>query len=101
MVVFTQYTDTLDYIRERLTTADYHSIGCYSGRGGEVYNPATQAWDPVTRADLKERFRGGDITILLGTDSMSEGLNLQIGRHAHQLRHAVEPDARRTAHRPH
>lgn len=77
VVVFTQYTDTLDYIRERLTTADYHSIGCYSGRGGEVYNPATQAWDPVTRADLKERFRGGDITILLGTDSMSEGLNLQ------------------------
>jgi hypothetical protein len=75
--VFTQYTDTLDYIRERLTTADYHSIGCYSGRGGEVYNPARQAWDPVTRADLKERFRVGDITILLGTDSMSEGLNLQ------------------------
>ena len=41
VVVFTQYTDTLDYVRERLTTADYHSIGCYSGRGGEVYNPAT------------------------------------------------------------
>ena len=100
VVVFTQYTDTLDYIRERLTTADYHSIGCYSGRGGEVYNPATQAWDPVTRADLKERFRVGDITILLGTDSMSEGLNLQTAGTAHQLRHAMEPDARRTAHRP-
>ena len=77
VVVFTQYTDTLDYIRERLTTADYHSIGCYSGRGGEVYNPASQVWEPVTRAELRERFRVGDITVLLGTDSMSEGLNLQ------------------------
>ena len=77
VIVFTQYTDTLDYIRERLTTADYHSIGCYSGRGGEVYNPATQTWDPVTRTDLRERFKAGDITVLLGTDSMSEGLNLQ------------------------
>lgn len=77
VVVFTQYTDTLDYIRERLTMADYHSIGCYSGRGGEVYNPASQAWEPVTRAELRERFRVGDITVLLGTDSMSEGLNLQ------------------------
>ena len=77
VVVFTQYTDTLDYIRERLTTADYHSIGCYSGRGGEVYNPASQVWEPVTRTELRERFRAGDITVLLGTDSMSEGLNLQ------------------------
>ena len=77
VVVFTQYTDTLDYIRERLTTADYHSIGCYSGRGGEVYSPVSQAWEPVTRAELRERFRAGDITVLLGTDSMSEGLNLQ------------------------
>ena len=77
VVVFTQYTDTLDYIRERLTIADYHSIGCYSGRGGEVYNPASQAWEPVTRTELRERFRVGEITVLLGTDSMSEGLNLQ------------------------
>lgn len=77
VVVFTQYTDTLDYIRERLTAADYHSIGCYSGRGGEVYNPASQTWEPVTRGDLRERFRLGDITVLLGTDAMSEGLNLQ------------------------
>jgi superfamily II DNA or RNA helicase len=77
MVVFTQYTDTLDYIRERLTTADYHSVGCYSGRGGEIYSPATQTWEPVTRAELRERFRDGSITVLLGTDSMSEGLNLQ------------------------
>ncbi|HEY3903057.1 MAG TPA: helicase-related protein [Streptosporangiaceae bacterium] len=77
VVVFTQYTDTLDYIRERLTTADYHSVGCYSGRGGEVYDPESQTWEPVTRAELRERFRDGGITILLGTDSMSEGLNLQ------------------------
>jgi hypothetical protein len=77
VVVFTQYTDTLDYVRERLVTADYQSIGCYSGRGGEVYDPATKTWVPITKADLKVRFRNDQLTILLGTDSMSEGLNLQ------------------------
>jgi superfamily II DNA or RNA helicase len=77
VVVFTQYTDTLDYVRERLVTADYHAVGCYSGRGGEVYNATTATWDPVTKTDLKVRFRNGEITVLLGTDSMSEGLNLQ------------------------
>ncbi|MFY1702985.1 DEAD/DEAH box helicase [Micromonospora sp. WMMA1923] len=77
VVVFTQYTDTLDYVRERLVMADYRSIGCYSGRGGEIYNPETRAWGPVTRTELKELFRSGEVTVLLGTDSMSEGLNLQ------------------------
>ena len=77
VVVFTQYTDTLDYVRERLVAADYRSIGCYSGRGGEIYDTETKTWEPVAKADLKVRFREGELTILLGTDSMSEGLNLQ------------------------
>lgn len=77
VVVFTQYTDTMDYVRERVTAAGHTRVGCYSGRGGELYNPTTHAWDPVTKAEIKERFRTEQITVLIGTDSMSEGLNLQ------------------------
>ena len=77
VVVFTQYTDTMDYVRERLIAAGYVKLGCYSGRGGQVYDAFTKTWTEVTKADLKTRFRSGDIEVLIGTDSMSEGLNLQ------------------------
>lgn len=77
VVVFTQYTDTMKYVRERLVAADFKSIGCYSGRGGAIYDPTTETWVPVTKSQIKERFRQGQLTVLIGTDSMSEGLNLQ------------------------
>ncbi|MFE3514119.1 DEAD/DEAH box helicase [Streptomyces sp. NPDC059166] len=76
-VVFTQYTDTMDYVRERLLTAGYYGLGCYSGRGGEIYDSVAGEWNRVSKAEIKTRFRNGDIEILIGTDSMSEGLNLQ------------------------
>ncbi|WP_411129791.1 DEAD/DEAH box helicase [Streptomyces sp. x-19] len=76
-VVFTQYADTMDYVRERLLAAGYHRLGCYSGRGGEIYDPVTREWIPVTKAEIKTRFRNRDVEVLIGTDSMSEGLNLQ------------------------
>jgi SNF2 family DNA or RNA helicase len=77
VVVFTQYADTMDYVRERLVTAGYQKLGCYSGRGGEAYDAATKTWTEVTKADIKTKFRSGDLEVLIGTDSMSEGLNLQ------------------------
>ncbi|MCK6210514.1 DEAD/DEAH box helicase family protein [Georgenia sp. EYE_87] len=77
VVVFTQYTDTLDYVRARVVAAGLNRVGCYSGRGGEVYNSDTGGWDPATKTEIKELFRTGKLTVLLGTDSMSEGLNLQ------------------------
>ncbi len=76
-VVFTQYVDTMDYVRERLLAAGYYRLGCYSGRGGEIYDPVAEEWNRVTKAEIKSRFRNGDIEVLIGTDSMSEGLNLQ------------------------
>lgn len=77
VVVFTQYADTMDYVRERLIAAGYHKLGCYSGRGGEVYDPSTKTWTEVPKTDIKTKFRGGELEVLIGTDSMSEGLNLQ------------------------
>ncbi|MFE1988278.1 DEAD/DEAH box helicase [Streptomyces mirabilis] len=76
-VVFTQYADTMAYVRERLLAAGYYKLGCYSGRGGEIYDPVAGQWNSVTKAEIKTRFRNGDIEVLIGTDSMSEGLNLQ------------------------
>jgi SNF2 family DNA or RNA helicase len=76
-VVFTQYTDTMDYVRERLITAGFTSLGCYSGRGGELWDDVGKRWAPVTKGHLKQRFREGDVQVLIGTHSMSEGLNLQ------------------------
>lgn len=76
VVVFTQYTDTMDYVRNQLVQT-YNSVGCYSGRGGEIYNPSTGNWDQVSKSVIKEQFREGSLRVLLGTDSMSEGLNLQ------------------------
>ncbi len=77
VVVFTQYADTMDYVRTRLIAAGYQKLGCYSGRGGEVYDPTTKTWTVVTKADIKTKFRNGELEVLVGTDSMSEGLNLQ------------------------
>lgn len=77
VVVFTQYTDTMDYVRGRLVAAGYDKVGCYSGRGGEIWNPATRTWDSVSKEEIKTLFRIGRLHVLIGTDSMSEGLNLQ------------------------
>ena len=77
LVVFTQYTDTMDYLRDQLVQV-YNRIACYSGRGGELYDPVTKTWERVSKTELKNLFRAGDrVKILLGTDAMSEGLNLQ------------------------
>ncbi|MFF4792955.1 SNF2-related protein [Streptomyces sp. NPDC001276] len=77
IVIFTQYGDTMDYVRERLIAAGFYRIGCYSGRGGEVYDHASGTWTEVTKADIKNKFRNKELEVLIGTDSMSEGLNLQ------------------------
>lgn len=77
VVVFTQYTDTLDYVRQRLLTAGYERVGCYSGRGGELWDTTTHTWRPTPKSAIKAAFRGGELHVLVGTDSMSEGLNLQ------------------------
>ena len=77
VVVFTQYTDTLDFIKAQFVDAGYTQLACYSGRGGEIYEHANRSWKNVTKTEVKEKFRLGEVTVLLGTDSMSEGLNLQ------------------------
>ena len=75
VMVFTQYTDTMDFLREALA-ADSVRLLCYSGRGGEEPT-ADGGWHTIDRSDVKRRFRDGDADILLCTDAASEGLNFQ------------------------
>jgi hypothetical protein len=77
-IVFTQYTDTMEYLRDQLVTFYGDRVACWSGRGGERWSPTSKTWGSIAKADLKRLFREGrEVKILLGTDSMSEGLNLQ------------------------
>jgi hypothetical protein len=77
-IVFTQYSDTMDYVRDQLLPWYGTRVVCYSGRGGERWDPVLGEWRPVPKADVKRLFREGrDVKILIGTDSLSEGLNLQ------------------------
>lgn len=75
VIIFTQYTDTMDYLREQLQTVYRGQIACYSGRGGEIWQGMT--WLPIAKEVVKNKFRAGEIKILLATESASEGLNLQ------------------------
>jgi len=77
-IVFTQYTDTMDYVRDQLVPVYGNRVVTWSGRGGERWDPSRSAWTPIPKVDVKNLFREGrDVKILIGTDSMSEGLNLQ------------------------
>ena len=75
VLVFTQYTDTMDYLRDELREVYGAELACYSGRGGETWNGI--AWVQTTKEFVKAEFKEGRIRILLCTESASEGLNLQ------------------------
>ena len=75
VLVFTLYTDTMDYLRDQLRVVYGSGVACYSGRGGETWNGI--AWVETTKEEVKNKFRAGEIRILLATELASEGLNLQ------------------------
>jgi SNF2 family DNA or RNA helicase len=78
VIIFTQYTDTLDAIKRKVSVSHY-DVGTYSGSGGEMYDAANDEWTGVSKERVKREFTDpeGDLSILVCTDSASEGLNLQ------------------------
>lgn len=76
VMVFTQYTATMDFLRDFLHQNGHSGILCFSGRGGEVLTSDGQ-WNTVTRDEVKRRFREGHAEVLLCTDAAAEGLNFQ------------------------
>jgi SNF2 family DNA or RNA helicase len=75
VMVFTQFTDTMDYLRDLLVRAG-NSVMCFSGRGGEVRN-TDGTWTLITRDEVKRRFKEGRSEVLVCTDAAAEGLNFQ------------------------
>ena len=65
-MVFTQYTDTMDFLRRQLIKQSDWRLMCYSGRGGEI--PSSDGvWQRIGREDAKRRFRDGETDVLLCT----------------------------------
>lgn len=76
VMVFTQYTDTLEFLREYLREEAGLDVLCFSGRGGELPNK-DGSWRVISRDDTKRIFKEGKAEILLCTDAAAEGLNFQ------------------------
>ena len=75
VMVFTQFTDTMDYLREQLASAG-KTVMCFSGRGGEARG-SDGGWTLITRDEVKRRFKEGRSEVLVCTDAAAEGLNFQ------------------------
>ena len=76
VMVFTQFTDTMDMLRGEIGRDPNLRIMCFSGRGGQVpSNDGT--WRVIRRDEVKRRFRDGEADVLLCTDAAAEGLNFQ------------------------
>jgi len=76
VMVFTQYTDTMDSLRDELTAKANLRVTCFSGRGGEVRDTDGH-WRKISREEAKRRFREGKADVLLCSEAASEGLNFQ------------------------
>lgn len=76
-MVFTQYTDTMDFLRQEVVKAfgDKTAI-CFSGRGGEIRS-SEGTWKTISRETTKKIFKDGQAEIMLCTDAAAEGLNFQ------------------------
>lgn len=74
VIVFTQYYDTLEYLRDELSAKYHGKIACYSGKGGEVWEGL--GWKPVSTDDAVKVFQK-DASIMISTEAGSEGKNFQ------------------------
>ena len=75
-IVFTQFTDTLDSLRDRLHHKYGTQLGTFTGDGGKIFRDH-EGWIDISKRDLVEAIKVRSVTVLLATDAASEGLNLQ------------------------
>lgn len=75
-LLFTQFADTAHYLRDALVAAGIDGVDCVTG-GSE--DPARQAWrfSPESNDKLKEFPPAKQSRVLIATDVLSEGQNLQ------------------------
>jgi superfamily II DNA or RNA helicase len=76
-ILFSQYFDTAEWIAEKLSK-DYPEeiVGLYAGSNRSRLYIAGD-YETKQRDKIKKMVQKGEITLLVGTDAASEGLNLQ------------------------
>ena len=75
VLVFTEYTDTMDYLLNLLVEHYGSLVAGYSGDGGRIY--INGEWQSRTKKYITDQLAAGKIKYLICTDAASEGLNLQ------------------------
>ena len=75
VLVFTEYADTMEYLRDALMSHYGKALGCYSGDGGQVWDGTE--WKAVTKGVITQHLNEKRVKVLICTDAASEGLNLQ------------------------
>lgn len=76
VLLFTQFADTAIYLNQALAAADITNVDCVTGTSE---NPAQQAWkfSPNSNDKLSIYPPGSQTRVLIATDVLSEGQNLQ------------------------
>lgn len=74
-LVFSEFTDTVEYLRDALFPSLGAGLACYTGDGGLVFGDGR--WRRVTKQEITERLSARKIRVLICSDAASEGLNLQ------------------------
>lgn len=75
VLVFTEYTDTMDFLKDWLSPLYGKELATFCGRGGERWDGTR--WVSVTKDAITASLQNGELRVLLCTDAASEGLNLQ------------------------
>jgi len=75
VLVFTEYVDTMEYLRDVLLPHYPIALACYSGAGGQIRDG--DQWKLVEKAEITRALQERRLQVLVCTDAASEGLNLQ------------------------
>ena len=94
--MFTQFADTLHYLTDQLKS---RGIAKLEGVSGDTENPSAVAWrfSPQSNKKLEMVKPENELRVLIATDVLSEGQNLQDCGHHRKLRFAVghhSPDSK-------
>ena len=77
IIVFSQFKDTINYLKDHLVAEYTNFVGTYTGDGGLYFRGGD--WHSCSKQNLQERFRDMEdpLSILFCTDAAAESLNLQ------------------------
>ncbi|MBR8828239.1 MAG: DEAD/DEAH box helicase family protein [Gomphosphaeria aponina SAG 52.96 = DSM 107014] len=74
VLIFTQFADTVHYLTKEIHKRGIEGV---AGVTGNSKDPANAAWRFSPESNEKTELRENQLRILIGTDVLSEGLNLQ------------------------